>query len=222
VAAASPSSPGSGALDRYRTEGGAARYAGKYTRGWTRRETNRRETAILRRMLSGVDPAASLLNLACGAGRFADVLAPPERRRVVFADWSQAMLDEAREQLRAAGHADVELRLVDVTKSKPEESFDVVTCVRLLHHLEGPAFDAAVDFLTGSAKRALVCTFASSATWKGFWKSRSGRPRRGEVLRSPDAMAAAFSARGWRIVEMRRVATLFSTQAWLLLTPAAG
>ena len=162
-------------MERYLTDGGAACYAGKYGRGWTRRGTHWRETAILRRMLSRLDPEASLINLACGAGRFADLLATPSRRRVVFADSSQAMLDAAREALAARGVRSVELRLVDVTRSIPAERLDVAVCVRLLHHLDEQAFAAAVDFLTASAKLAIVCTFASTATWKGFWRSRKKR-----------------------------------------------
>jgi SAM-dependent methyltransferase len=208
-------------MERYLTDGGAACYAGKYARGWTRRGTHWRETAILRRMLAGLDPAASVLNLACGAGRFAELLAAPVRRRVVFADSSQAMLDAAREALAASGARSVELRLVDVTRAKPAERLDIAVCVRLLHHLDEQAFASAVDFLAASAHLAIVCTFASTATWKGFWRSRKKRAVR-EVTRSPAAMRAAFAARGWRVAEIRRVSALFSSQAWLLLTPAKG
>jgi SAM-dependent methyltransferase len=208
-------------MERYLTEGGAARYAGKYGRGWTRRGTHWRETAILRRMLAGIDPEASLINLACGAGRFADLLATPSRRRVVFADSSQAMLDAAREALAAGGARSVELRLVDVTRSIPAERLDVAVCVRLLHHLDEQAFAAAVDYLAASAKLAIVCTFASTATWKGFWRSRLKRGVR-EVARSPAAMRAAFAARGWRVAEMRLVSAFFSSQAWVMLTPATA
>jgi hypothetical protein len=112
---------------------------------------------------------------------------------------------------------------VDVTRTPPGERFDAVLSVRLLHHLEEPAFAAALDFLTGSAKEAIVCTFASSSTWKG-WLRALRRPRapggRGEVLRSRAAVESAFRARGWAVADAACVSPLFSTQVWLLLTPA--
>jgi cyclopropane fatty-acyl-phospholipid synthase-like methyltransferase len=211
------------ALARYRTGGGAASYAGKYERSWTRRLTARREEAILASMLSRFGREASLLNVPCGAGRFARLVAPEARRRTVFADVSRPMIDAAGAALAAAGVTRVELRLEDVTRTAPPERFDVVLCVRLLHHLDAAAFDAALDYLAAAATAGIVCTFASTATWKGFWRERrraAGRKRGGEILRSPERVREALDARGWRVAEVRPLTRLFSTQTWLLAVPA--
>jgi 2-polyprenyl-3-methyl-5-hydroxy-6-metoxy-1,4-benzoquinol methylase len=171
-------------------------------------------------MLARFDRAASLLDVPCGAGRFAETIAPGPRRRVVFADASQAMLDASRAALEAAGCGSVDLRLEDVTKGTPDGRFDVVLCVRLLHHLEkSEDFEAALDYLVKGASLGIICSFASSSTWKGWWRLRRPTKRSSETLRSRKAMARAFAARGWRIRATRCVSFVFSTQTWLLLVP---
>jgi SAM-dependent methyltransferase len=172
-------------------------------------------------MLAAFDPAATLLNVPCGAGRFVETIAPESRRRVVFADNSQPMLDAARTTLAGLGAQRIELRLEDVTRAKPSEQFDVVVCVRLLHHLEGADFEAALDYVVSAAQHGIVCTFASSSTWKGWRRLRRKRAGgSGETLRSDQAMRDALAARGWRVARSRRVSFFFSTQTWLLLVRA--
>jgi SAM-dependent methyltransferase len=73
------------------------------------------------------------LDVGCGAGEFTRLLA--ERAdHVVGVDLSPAMVAVARE--RAAGRANVELRVADVMEwDVPPASFDCIASIATLHHL---------------------------------------------------------------------------------------
>lgn len=209
------------ALARYDTAEGAVGYSQKFGRSAARARTHRREAAILRSFLTELDPKASVLDLPCGAGRFARLIANGERSSMTFADASAQMLEEARAANARFGIDErVDYRQVDVTKDDPVGEFDVVVCVRLLHHLkDGAVFERALDHMTRCAKHDLVVTFASASTWKGFWrrlKTRLGLRRRGESIMSTARMREALAERGFRQKRIRFVSRLFSTQTWIL------
>jgi len=217
-------------MARYQDTVGADNYAAKYERSWTRRRTGRREDAIVSAMLGTLDPTASVLNAPCGAGRFVDLMQVGKRRRVRFADFSPAMLSATARTLATAG-ASVEIRQLDLVRDEPADVFDVVMTIRLLHHLSDEAERGRVlDFVTSSARQAVVLTFASKGTVKGWIRSmrtRLGLRHGGENLRPEAEIRDALRARGFRVVQRRKVSALFSTQVYLLATrevpmPAAG
>jgi len=79
-------------------------------------------------------PAAceDALDAGCGRGEFAMELAS-RCRRVLGADLSPVMIDEARR--RAAGHASLEFRVADLMDEACSARFDCIATIATLHHL---------------------------------------------------------------------------------------
>lgn len=206
------------ALARYQRQEGASAYAGKYERSYGRRRTDRAERALMQRMLGRLDPAASLLNVACGAGRFSDILLAGRRARVTYVDFSAAMLEEAGARVRALGHHEVEFRQADATADAPPEPHDLVVNVRMLHHLKEEGLRArALDFLCQASTDALLFTVASDATFRGWRRRRrAARRQRGEHVVSLAELGRELEARGFEIVDVGYVSRLFSSQTWVL------
>lgn len=96
------------------------------------------EKRALRRVLGGMLlqlPHPSVLDIPCGTGRITEVLLDMGLD-VVGGDISKEMIDVARERCRRFGDK-VSFRQLDLDSMEvPDGSFDVVTCIRLLHHLE--------------------------------------------------------------------------------------
>jgi ubiquinone/menaquinone biosynthesis C-methylase UbiE len=86
--------------------------------------------------LSKAHEGSRLLDLGCGTGRFAIPLAAKLRVKVTGADFSQEMLEKAKEKDTA--------KLVKWDKQDaqnltyPDNSFDVVFMSHLLHHCDNP------------------------------------------------------------------------------------
>lgn len=213
--------PTSRALARYPTIEGATTYAGKFRRTRWKARTHRREVVILAAFLRQIGPIRSLLNLPCGTGRFSDVLEARGRPdRVVYADDSPAMLGQARENLAAGGGTIPELKRLDVTRDELDETFDLVLCVRLLHHLKSDEDRRrALSFLTRAARDALILTVASTSTWRGWSRARRarlGRRRGGESIVPLSAVARELDDLGFRVERIAYVHRLFSSQTWVL------
>ena len=115
---------------RWQSEDAGARYA---IRRFRDPRAALRDPMLVERILDlhGVRPSLKpVLDVPCGTGRLRGVL---ERRgmRYVGADVSSTMLAEA------ASAADAALVLADAERLPfAEDSFDVVVCCRLLHHLQ--------------------------------------------------------------------------------------
>ncbi len=204
-------------LTRYRRPERAEAYAGKFEKTWGRRRTSRREHRILEDFLARFPKESSLLNVPCGAGRFSEILLAPGSGPRVFADASRSMLDEVHRKL--GDRPDLRLEQVDLLNDEPRETFDVVVCIRLLHHLDRSEMARVLDYLCGAAKEGLILTVASDATWKGWRrarKARDGRRRGGETILSPAELSHELGHRGFRLDGLRHVDRLFSSQTWAL------
>ncbi|MBL8900129.1 MAG: class I SAM-dependent methyltransferase, partial [Planctomycetes bacterium] len=112
----------------YDEPGVAARYAADRFAIGSGPRTHARESARLRRLLSGLATPRRVLDLPCGAGRFAQLF---PGATVVRSDLSIEMLREAR---RASGAAPFALARAEALPFAAQ-SFDLVFCIRLLHHL---------------------------------------------------------------------------------------
>jgi ubiquinone/menaquinone biosynthesis C-methylase UbiE len=123
--------------ERHLDPGQALAYRDKFRRSLTRRLSDRREHLIvgaaMRAALAelGRPSAESLLDLPCGAGRFAPLL-HAACRSYTAADHSPHMLDLCR---AALGGASARFERADA-RAMPfaGASFDLVCCLRLLHH----------------------------------------------------------------------------------------
>jgi len=88
-------------------------------------------------LLSLVEPDLEVVDLGCGTGTMARVLAPLVRR-VVAVDREPAMLEAARARLE--DRPNLEFVEADVTDLPlPADSMDVALAFLLLHHVEAPA-----------------------------------------------------------------------------------
>ncbi len=87
-------------------------------------------------LLQRVTKDDEVLDLGCGTGRYADVLAPAVRR-VIATDMAPRMLAEAEKKLQR--HPNVSVQKADCYHCPfSAESFDVVVAGNLLHIVEAP------------------------------------------------------------------------------------
>jgi ubiquinone/menaquinone biosynthesis C-methylase UbiE len=104
------------------------------------------EAIALRKMLSEID-FGEVLEIGCGTGKNTEWLLT-KAKRVVAADFSEEMLEKAREKITSEN---VEFRQTDIREkwSFPENRFDLVTCSLALEHIEN------IDFVFQQANLVL-------------------------------------------------------------------
>jgi SAM-dependent methyltransferase len=129
---------------------------------------DQREQGCIARALEGVPAGAKVLDLPCGAGRLAKMLAG-KGFALTEADYSQHMVDRARAAWEATmtsgaapeGNPPVRFEQRDVMATGyADGEFDVVICNRLLHHfIEGPTRVAALKELRRISKERVVVSF---------------------------------------------------------------
>lgn len=87
---------------RFSTVAEAKRYHDRFVTG-RRRRTHAREVAALNAILSGIEPLKLAMDLPCGTGRFADVLAA-HAQRLVLADRSPTVLEYLGTRQKFSSH----------------------------------------------------------------------------------------------------------------------
>jgi ubiquinone/menaquinone biosynthesis C-methylase UbiE len=98
------------------------------------------EERAIRRALRELPAVGRVLGVACGTGRITALLVRAGFAEVAGTDVSSAMMDEAKRQL-----PHVEFFQGDATRLRvPADSYDLVTCVGLLMHLDPGARVAAL------------------------------------------------------------------------------
>lgn len=148
------------------------------------RAFNRLSQAAVRRALAAIPGGADrLLDIPCGTGRMTAV-AREFANEVVGADISPAMLDEARRRLVFASR----LSLVEADilhQPFADGSFDCVTCIRLMMHLDAPQRRAALRELARVARRYVLVEYGCLSPWlrarraiKATCRWMRGRPQR--------------------------------------------
>ncbi|MBN1345494.1 MAG: class I SAM-dependent methyltransferase [Phycisphaerae bacterium] len=208
------------AVDRYRSDFGAAAYERKYTRTWFRRLDNAREHRILSRLLLRFDSPISVLNVACGAGRFGEILARWSPAATCL-DFSMNMLFLCRHNL---GEASADMRFIQADAVQlpfADRSFDVVLAVRLTHHIHDPSRrQALVEQLFRVARRGVIMTFTDRASPKGRLRHIRQRwfgRKRGETMIDREALFALAETQAFRPTIISPISRLFSTQVYVLL-----
>ncbi|MFO0982834.1 MAG: class I SAM-dependent methyltransferase [Planctomycetota bacterium] len=187
----------------------ARRYA--RTRFRTPRAAERDQKLVARLLSRHVaGEIAFVLDAPCGTGRLRAALAR-SAATYVGVDVSRAMLAAAGGGSRKA--------VADVT-SLPfaDDTFDVVVCCRLLHHLHGGAERTAlVRELVRVARQFVIASFFDAASWQA-WRRRlglapGGRSRRAVPKR---VMHDAFASAGARVVGFAHSFRFVSQQVFLI------
>jgi len=214
-----PVPEGEEAVDRYRTERGAAAYRSKYERSLFRRWSNRRELAIVDRFLRTLGASERVLDCPCGAGRLVPTLLK-HARHVTGVDRSETMIDEARAELHGALTAGrVDLRVAPAEELPFESAtFDVTVCHRLIYHVRAPEERARVFAeLARVTRRSVLLCFNDSRSLKMRWRAlrRRGRVR---PAWTPESLDAETRPHGLRVEgPVRRLNGLTSALALVAL-----
>jgi ubiquinone/menaquinone biosynthesis C-methylase UbiE len=171
---------------------------------------------VVRRAVAGIASPA-VLDAPCGTGRITEILLE-EGLTVVGGDISPAMIAVAQQKCKRFGAA-VSWRQVDLERLDiPDNSFDLVTCIRLFHHLETPDREAILRQLARVSRRYVLVNVAySAAIYRmrrklklalGLETSRTSSTKE-EILREA-------SAAGLRLHSMTGIAPILSEDMILL------
>lgn len=218
VKAASLEVPG---LGRYSVDAVAKAYRTKYKRSWSRRLTDRLEKRALRRALRLAQPKGPILDLPCGAGRFAPVL-EAFSSQLTFADGSAAMVETARAAMVPVNGVTRSFVHTPVFATPfADQAFDVVVCWRLMHHL-AEASDRVRAFreLRRISKSRLIATFSSRSTIKYKLRGIQNRARHStQSIVDIETIAADAKAGGWILERADPIFSLSSLVTVALFRP---
>ena len=144
----------------------SAEMASVYRRKFIGSPKDLREKACIREALRDVPPGARVLDLPCGTGRITTFLLGLGYR-VVAADFSEHMLEQAREACGAShvpAEAEVTFGRQDVLATTfADGEFDAVVCNRLFHHFtEGETRRRALKELARVSRGPIVASFFCS------------------------------------------------------------
>ncbi len=131
---------------------------------------NMEKHAILRpvRRVQRACPNPSVLDVPCGTGRITELLLGAGLK-VTGGDISREMMDVAARKCQSFGDH-VEFRRLDLDgMDVPDGSFDLVTCVRLFHHLDTAARAKVLVELARVSRRFVIANVALSTT---FYRAR--------------------------------------------------
>jgi SAM-dependent methyltransferase len=134
----------------------------------------RLEEGAVDRALRGLPPGSRVLDAACGTGRITALL---RRRgfRATACDISRAMMNVARRQLASLGY-EVPLVETDVGHLPYQsQSFEAVTCVGLLMHLDADARVRVLRELARVSRDRLVVQYGRPGTFLWVKARLTGR-----------------------------------------------
>jgi len=201
-----------GAHDPWSDPEARSRYAGPR---WKDRRSALRDPAIVERILArqGARPGLRpILDAPCGTGRLRGVF---ERRgmRYVGVDVSWPMLREAQ----SGEGTGLVMAVVDRLPFR-DDSFDVVLCCRLLHHLaDEEETDAVVRELVRVAHRMVIVSFWDRASLHAL-RARVGLRRaegpRGRSALSKRVLKRLFDSAGAEIVAFHHSFRFVSQQTF--------
>lgn len=208
-------------LRRYDTHEEAARYTGKFERHLSERISNWREKKLFRSLLEQIPGGGTVLDAPCGTGR----LFPLLRERfdsIVEGDWSFGMLCKSRELLGAARRDPAGfVRLTALAMPFKDRAFDVVSSVRLSHHIrEHEERLQHLREVLRIARRAALFTYFAHESVKARMRRayRAIFPKKREkwTLRTDDVERTAREC-GFRLVRAAPISRLFSGHKYAVL-----
>jgi len=216
----------------------ALEYRSKFDKSLIRRLSNLRERAIVGRALKDAldalpptlisDGSPRLLDMPCGAGRFAPLLAA-KVGTYVYADHSEHMIELCRQALYAHG--------IDIGRTEnirgdareiplPTSSVDLAFCIRLLHHFADPEDQAKIiGELARVSAGPVVVSFLDADSFKQWMYVRrnelAGRTAR-RITITQDALRELAGDAGLRVARIWSLSGMFSGQSLALLLPTPG
>jgi len=202
----------SAADGKWRDAQAGLRYAAQR---WRDPRAAARDPLLIERILArhGVRPGLRpVLDAPCGTGRLGPMF---ERRglRCVGLDLSAPMLGEAQ---RGSGAVLVQGSVTRLPFA--DDSFDVVVCCRLLHHLhERSELETAIGELVRVAHRLVIASFWDAASLHALRRRmglRRGEGPRGRRAIQKGELAALFSAAGAEVVGFHHSFRFVSQQAF--------
>lgn len=106
----------------------------------------------------------SVLDIGTGSGRFCLPLAR-EKNRVVGIDFSEPMIELAREHARRIGVDDkCEFQVGDFLEMEFGETFDAIMAIGLFDYIKMPS--VFLDKMSRLARRKIVATYPTRWTWR--------------------------------------------------------
>lgn len=160
-------------LRNYESLRGAEAYKQDHQRKLHRRLSDRRERAILERYLAEIGPCARILDLPCGHGRLADLLAG-RCRHLIEGDWSLSMVELDRRDHGRAGRSYLRASALEIPL--PDRSVDAAVSIRLNHHLETQELrERHLRELFRTAARAVIATWFSHTSLKAVLRRLQAR-----------------------------------------------
>jgi SAM-dependent methyltransferase len=214
-----PKLVGTDTADKWQDEDAGARYA---LQRWRDPRAALRDPMLVERILDryGVRPSLRpVLDVPCGTGRMRSVL---ERRsmRYVGVDVSMSMLREAQ---RFAGDGLMQAAVERLPFQ--DESFEVVVCCRLLHHLQEPEqIEAVVQELVRVSHRLVIASFWDSASLHalrrrvGLRRSEGSRGRRAVSKRT---LRHIFESAGAEVIGFHHSLRFVSQQTFAVAVKRA-
>ncbi len=116
------------------------------------------------RKVVALAPGPRVLDVPCGTGRITALLLA-DGLDVTAGDISQAMLDVARTKCAGFGHR-VAFRQLDLDALElPGASFDLVTCIRLFHHLDTHERERILRELARVSRRFVLVNVSYSSPY---------------------------------------------------------
>lgn len=189
----------------------------------TGRVFNALEKYHMRRAFKGISRDATIMDLPCGTGRFAEVLLE-EGFKVVGIDISNAMLEVARRKLQRFG-VRFETRVADVRDLAKQEKkcYDAALCARVLMHFP---LDEQITFLRGVAaltKRQVVFTQSLSTPYHRFRrriKRLIGNPPSAAYPITEAELKALLAGAGLKEVGRIRPMAILTESIYVIAEPA--
>lgn len=213
-------------LDQYRSrlqdKERAARYSERFERG-SRRRVNAREQAAVRTILAGLDEVDVVLDVPCGAGRFAALLGSDDRR-LIGIDVAEEALVHARIRASQAG---VSAEFLQGDASNLPLADDTVDCAfsnRLLHHILDRAERLKIlRELRRVTRRHAIVSFFNYHSFGGirrFLKALKGRKTTYKSQPTRDEFIAEVREAGFEVVKIKRTGAPWVAQVYFVLRKA--
>jgi len=206
--------------EAYEAPGVADHYAsGRWGDSGHARRTDRRERSLLRAFLRRIGGCTRILDVPCGAGRMARLLAESGGFgcQVIGIDIAAPMLSAARSRHPLSESGPWLLQASAANLPMLSESVDLVLCFRLLHHFPLPAERREVlAECARVSRRWVIVSYFDSASLQA-WRNRLRRRPSRRFVESGRAFAAEAAAAGLDIVQRRWVARAWSEQVLALL-----
>ena len=210
-------------LDQYRSrlqdKERAAKYSDRFERG-SRKRVDKREQAAVKRILAALPGVKTVLDVPCGAGRFAATIGAGGRK-IIAIDVAAEVLVHAAERARKAG-VQMETKQGDATKLPLEDKcVDCAFSNRLLHHIpDRKERQKILRELHRVTKRFAVVSFFDHHSFgvvRKFLKALKGRKPPYEGQPRFAEFAAEVAEAGFDVIEVVPTGAPWIAQKYFVL-----